>query len=166
MMRLAEKYGVYLQVMLFDRCGISRASGYQRNRWYLNPYNPDNHMNDIPDLPSGNTDGRTDKAFYNLSNKKLMHYQEAYVERLINEIAGFRSTIFEICNEYCDEAFNPGPQDWETHWTTFIKARCTNIVAANNLGKSTDPPGTPNRYWSSQNLDIVNIAFDRTLTTT
>lgn len=155
-MHLLEKHGAYVQVMLFDRCGMSRAGGDRKNRWYLNPYNPDNHINDIPDLPSGNTDGRTNSAMYDLSNKKLMHYQESYVERLIRELAGFRSTLFETCNEYCDESFEVGPRDWERHWTRFVKARCANIVSANNLGRSTDPPGTPERYWVNDDLDMVN----------
>jgi len=154
-MRVAERHGVYLQIMLFDRCGISRMPSDRKERWYLNPYNPDNHVNDIPGLPAGNSDARAGGAFYDLANVRLMKYQEAYVSRMIEETAAFRSTIFEICNEYCDEEFEPGPSEWEEHWTAFVRKRCTNIVAANNLG-STDPPGTPDRYWANDDLDMVN----------
>lgn len=166
--RVAADEDLIVQAMIFDRCGVARMPSDRRERWYLNPYNPDNNVNEIPRLPRGNTDARRDNAFYDLSNERLLHYQSAYVERFVAELAPFWNVMFEICNEYCDEDFNPGPADWEEYWIRFVRARCDSIVFVNNLGRNTDPPGTPDRYWESDLRDMISWhtiwpheAFDR-----
>ena len=163
-LELAEKHGVYIQIQLWDRSGISKA----KKRWNFHPFNPDNNINHIPDLPNGNKDGRLDNAFYNLSNSKLIYFQQLYVDKLVKETSRFSSAIYEICNEYCDINYNSGPAKWEQHWMDFVKLRCNNIVAANSIAKNTKPKGTPDYYWTYKNLDMVNWhticpnqAFDR-----
>jgi hypothetical protein len=107
-------------------------------------------------LPAGNGDAREGHAFYDLSNAALLRHQEAYADRMIREMAAHWNVIFEVCNEYCDLDYHPGPADWEAHWIRFIRERCSHPVMVNNLGRDTDPPGTPERYWSMPDLDAVS----------
>lgn len=130
----AQSKDIYVNIMLFDECGIEAGS----DRWYRHPFNPANNINGLS-LPS--TDGVPE--MYSLTNSKLKSLQELYVDKLISETSSYPNVIYEICNEYT------GPWDWEKHWIDFVAARCSNIISVNRLG------AFPSQYWTDSNVDMV-----------
>lgn len=115
----AKSKKVILSVMLFSEPGLEARS----DRWAVHPFHPNNNVNALG-LPS--IDGVPE--FYRLGNGKLRSIQEAYVDRLVREIAPYGNVIFEIANEYT------GPGDWEAHFINFVQARTNAPIAVNRLG--------------------------------
>jgi hypothetical protein len=114
----AKSKQLVLSVMVFSEPGLETGSG----RWAIHPFNPNNNVNGLG-LPSG----EAVPEFYNLSNAALKAIQEAYVTRLINEVAVQGNVIVELVNEYT------GPSTWEAHFIQFVNARTSAPIAVNRL---------------------------------
>lgn len=147
----AATKNVYLQIMVFDECGLEKAN----HRWNQHPFNPDNNINGlfIPligritsilglSLPSGNTDAVPE--FYDLRNTKILAYQEAYVQKLLTETSQYDNVIYEIANE------TTAPWEWQRYFIDFIDQRCDNLIANNPFSYETENLNYPR-------LDIINV---------
>ena len=134
--------GLYVEVSLFDECGIERGSGpgSGNERWLIHPFNPDNNVNGLS-LPTGNTDAVPE--FYNVSDPDLLGFQTSYVKKLIAETCHYPNVYYHICNEYT------GPWEWARHWIDLIEARCDKLIGAN-------PFTNIDEHLAYPALDIVN----------
>jgi len=133
----AATKNVYLQYMVFDEVGLEKAS----NRWNQHPFNPDNNVNGLT-LPSGNT--RAVEQYYDLTNSKLLAFQEAYVAKLLTETCAYGNIIYEVVNE------TTAPWAWQQHFIDFIKDRCPRLVSNNPFAFLTE-------NLNYNRLDIVNF---------
>ncbi|MHB0912441.1 MAG: DUF6298 domain-containing protein [Armatimonadota bacterium] len=143
----AASKGVYLDIMLFDECGIE-AEHYSTAYKY-HPFHPSNNVNSVG-LPSGDAV----PEFYSLGNSKLKYLQELYVAKMVSELSGYPNVIFEVCNELT------GPWDWEKYWVDYVSARCSNLIAVNRLGS------LPSAYWTDSKIDSVNFHWGTYSTST
>lgn len=126
----------YLQYMLFDEVGLEHSSA----RWDLNPYNPDNNINNLGLPPTGND---AVPEFYNVADTDLLHIQELYVQKVIDELDHNPNIIYEIANE------TTAPWDWQEYWIDFISERSVTPVANNPFSHRSE-------NLNDENLDIVN----------
>jgi len=140
-----QSKGIYVDIIVFDRCGMDTPTSSSDHRWDWNPYNPENNVNglSLPTSPDGIPE------FYNLSNSGLLSIQENYVSKLISETSQYANVTYEICNEYTG-----GTWTWEQHWVDFIKARCSNMVSINHLGS---PSNTPSTAWTYSGVDLIKF---------
>jgi len=145
-----ENAGVYVQIMLFDRCGMSPGTD---SRWGGNPWAANNNINNL-EVPNANppNDGTPDFYYY-ASKPNLRNQQERYVRKMIDETIVYGNVIYEVENEHWDH----NDIGWCDYWCLFIK----NYIGSNY-------PGSPRltSYNSLENdlddayylgaLDIVN----------
>ncbi|GAI43701.1 unnamed protein product, partial [marine sediment metagenome] len=104
----ARSKGIYVEISLFDDCSLE---AHPSLRWTQHPFNKDNNINGVFDFGSR---ADTDKHFYNLENRALLHYQELYVKKLIDETWSYPNVIYEIINE------GDAGEKWISHWVNFI----------------------------------------------
>lgn len=142
----ARTKGIYLNIMLFDECGIEAPQSSSDHRWDYHPFHPSNNINSLG-LPSS---GDAVPEFYALTNSKLKSIQEQYVAKLIAETSRYPNVFYEICNEYT------GPWDWEKYWIDFVRARCSNIITVNRLGS------IPSAYWTDSKIGVVKFHWGTT----
>jgi len=111
-----ESKGIFVILEIWDEPYIEKRP----DRWPVNPWNPNNNVNNIPNLPNDDAsyDGSWKGTFYDVTNSKLMHYQDLFVEKLLDETVQFGNVIYEICNEYGGEGRTQftGHWDWVQHW--------------------------------------------------
>jgi hypothetical protein len=151
---LARNIGMYVQLCVFDHCGLQGGldpySGLAE-RWRRHPFNPDNHVDGL-ELPGSDGSGRP--AFYDLGNRRLIAYQERFFGRLLAETAHLGHVNYQICNEYI------GPWSWTAHWIEFARrweaeqgfAAHTVLVGSADFHAQND--GEP---LASAGLDFVDI---------
>ncbi|MGQ9731038.1 MAG: DUF6298 domain-containing protein [Candidatus Zipacnadales bacterium] len=85
------------------------------DRWYLNPFNPDNNINRLPGLPAGDVSG--EEAFYDPDNAPLMEIQDALIIRLLDEtVPRYDNLIYEIGNEINMDSESEKALAWQQHW--------------------------------------------------
>ncbi|HTV16142.1 MAG TPA: hypothetical protein VMD92_03165 [Acidobacteriaceae bacterium] len=80
----ASRLGIVVEISLF-------SSQYGEAQWSLSPFNALNNVNgtELSDWKKVNT----------LDNGSILHYQEAYVRKLVHETVAFDNVIYEIQNE-------------------------------------------------------------------
>jgi hypothetical protein len=112
-----QQRGIVVLLQMFDEPFIEGGP----ERWRMNPFNPDNNINDIPGLPSGQTSGEA--AFYDPDNALLMGFQDALIMRLLDETAPrYDNIIYEIGNEINMDSKTPKEVAWQQHWIDFFRA--------------------------------------------
>ncbi len=112
-----QRHGIYVLLQIFDE--PFTEAGEQR--WFVNPFNPDNNVNDLPGLPTGKSSGEA--QFYDPDNKALMVIQDALVKRLLDETAKhFGNVIYEIGNEINMDSVTSKAARWQQHWINFFRA--------------------------------------------
>jgi len=104
----AENKGIYVEISLFDDCSLE---DHPSQRWRQHPFNKENNVHGVFDFGSR---ADTNKHFYNLENLTLLHYQELYVKKLIDETWFYSNVIYEIVNE------GDAEEGWIKHWVDFI----------------------------------------------
>jgi hypothetical protein len=110
-LRDCEKRGIFVLLQMFDEPFTEAGD----DRWAKNPFNPDNHINNIPGLPRGSGSGEA--AFYDPDNSHLMPYLDALITRLLDETAQrYGHIIYEIGNEYNMDSATPKEVAWQKHW--------------------------------------------------
>jgi len=80
----AEKQGIVVEVTLF-------TSIYAENSWTLCPFNINNNVNGVGDLPF--------RRVNTLYNGGLHKYQELFIRKVVSELNDFGNIFFEIQNE-------------------------------------------------------------------
>jgi hypothetical protein len=80
----AGKRGIVVELSLF--CAI-----YSDDLWGVNPMNPANNVNGLGKI------GRL--GVYKLQEPKLTAIQEAFVRKIVAELADFGNVYYEVCNE-------------------------------------------------------------------
>lgn len=115
-MESCERHGLYVLLQIFDEPFVEGG----RDRWLLNPFNPENNVNDLPGLPGG--DGSGEAAFYDPGNGPLMAVQDALVRRLLDESAPYDHIVYEIGNEINMDGVVPTAAAWQRHWVDFFRA--------------------------------------------
>lgn len=111
-----EERGIVVLLQIFDEPFTEAGD----DRWAVNPFNPDNNVNQIPHLPGGNTSGEA--AFYDPDNETLLSYQDALVTRLLDETARrYGNIIYEIANEYNMDSATPKEVAWQQHWIRLFR---------------------------------------------
>ncbi|MHC4795251.1 MAG: sugar-binding protein [Planctomycetota bacterium] len=156
----AENARVYVQIMLFDRCGMSPGTD---SRWGGNPWAANNNINNL-EVPNANppNDGTPDFYYY-ASKPNLRNQQERYVRKMIDETITYSNVIYEIENEHWEH----NDPDWANHYGQFIK----NYIAANypsspRLVSYSSLESDLEDMYSSSYVDIVNKHYGSTAETT
>ena len=80
----AERHEIILEITLF-------TSIYAENAWELSPFNANNNINGVGDLPF--------QRVNTLFNGELMEYQQKFIQKVVRELNGFDNFFFEIQNE-------------------------------------------------------------------
>jgi len=112
-----QERGIVVLLQMFDEPFIEGGP----ERWRLNPFNPDNNINNIPGLPAGQTSGEA--AFYDPDNGALMGFQNALIRRLLDEtVPRYGNIIYEIGNEVNMDSKTPKEVAWQRHWIDFFRA--------------------------------------------
>jgi hypothetical protein len=119
-----ENRGIIVCIQFFDECAVEHGS--DPHRWDYHPFNPQNNINNIPDLntydASYNSSTGWSQSFYNVDNSVLMMLQDIYVQKLLDETSQYGNIIYEIANEYGGEGNTqfPGHFAWPQHWIDFF----------------------------------------------
>ncbi len=148
----AKKQGIFPLIQVWDECSCESAPSGEE-RWNKNPFNPDNNINDLPDLPRGVADGDRDNAFYNVKNEKLMRYQDRFVREALDRL-GRLPVIWDVGNEVgLDSRIG---DDWIRHWADFFKAYEKEHPGVRIL--STIDCNLNNGYYDRiNNFDVINV---------
>ena len=158
--RGARERGIYVEITLFDRCGLEPTWPARwwcpcgDVRWAANPWNPRNSVNRTG-LPTEATEKGGIPAFYDLKNERLLHLQQAYVDKMLREFGDYGHVLFNVCNEY-----RGGHSDWPEHWVNYLSDRTDQPVAVNYLG--TPPRGAEHarveaiNYHNSASVELVD----------
>ena len=112
MKRCAEA-GIYSEIHLFDRCGLSPASN---TRYGNNPWASDHNINNLEMPKAEGGDGTPDFYLYK-QKPNLRKYQEAYVRKMIDETIAFHTVFYEIENEH----WRLDSADFGAHYAKFVK---------------------------------------------
>ena len=117
----AEERGVVVQIELWDRFDFAREA------WLRNPFRPANNVNytaeesglanEYPEHPGAN-----DNPFFRSipahdANRRLLHFQEARIDRILDVTLSFSNVLYVIDNETSATA------DWGAYWTEVLKKR-------------------------------------------
>ena len=145
---LANKAGIYSEIHLFDRCGMSPPD---KTRWQGNPWASDNNVNNL-ETPVASKEGTPD--FYMYEEKpNLRAQQERYITKMIDETVKYPIVIYEVENEHW--AYN-NPKFGE-HYAKFIKdyiaqkyPKMPRLVSYSSLEKDLE------EFYKIPAVDIVN----------
>lgn len=109
--KAAEKRGINLQLMMMDAWMIKHDY-----LWKLNAFNRDNNLNNADGDPQNTKKGTDGKqGFCSMGNPKVMEYQKAYIQKVVETVNSFENIYFEIANE------NYYNEEWELSLCDFIK---------------------------------------------
>jgi hypothetical protein len=111
----AGRKSIYVAVMLFEAWAIKWAQP-TTDPWPYHPMHPANNINDITDDPVV-ANGRA-WDFYSLRCPQLLHWQKAYVQKVVDTLNDLDNVLFEICNEV---PHRPEAMAWQDHMCRFIK---------------------------------------------
>jgi hypothetical protein len=144
----AQAGGVYAEIHLFDRVGLSPADW---ERYGNNPWASNNNVNGL-EMPPADRDGTPE--FYEFASRpNLRTRQEAYVRKMIEETIGYPNVIYEIENEHW-ESDDPAFAD---HWARFVKAHIAanypsqpRLVSYSSLERDLD------EFLTRDSVDVVN----------
>jgi hypothetical protein len=120
-LRETAKRGVYVELTLFE--------GFHSRSFAESLYCDRNNVND---LGLTHREVTSDAA---LHRSRLMAIQEAYVDKILEETAGFGNVIYEIANE-------TGGKQWVAHFVDYIHRHPTHesrLVSAGEQSTSFDP---------------------------
>lgn len=152
-MARCAKAGIYAEIHLFDRCGMSPAA---ESRWANNPWASDNNINSL-ETPDSSKDGTPD--FYLYAEKpNLRHQQERYVRKMIDETVKHHTVIYEIENEHWQHK----SADFAAYWAQFVKdyiaekyPDCPRLVSYSSLEVDLED------CYDIPQIDIVNRHYGK-----
>lgn len=147
----ADAAGIYAEILLFDRCGMSPGGD---RRWAANPWASDNNANGL-ETPPSSADGVPE--FYQFASRpRLRRQQERYVRKMIAETASLPNVIYEVENEHTGDA----SPEFGRHYARFVKAvlaerdpREPRLVSYSSIGPDLEA------FYAVRAVDVVNRHF-------
>jgi hypothetical protein len=125
----AGRRGLYVCIMMFEKHSKfnQRINGGRDYPWKAHPFFPDNNINHIdPDI---NGDGCPREIHHLAQNdyspeqkkmaQRVLHFQELYIKKVIDNTNDLDNVIYEVCNEALDD---DKTDDWQRYMVDFIKA--------------------------------------------
>ena len=151
-----NRAGIYCEIHLFDRCGMSPGTD---RRWGGNPWASDNNINNL-ETPDARQDGTPD--FYMYATKpKLRHQQERYVRKMIDQTIRYPNMIYEIENEHWE--YND--PDFGSHYARFVKDHIADKYPDSpRLVSYSSLQGDLEAFFEIPYVDIVNRHFGKKAT--
>ncbi len=149
-MSRASSAGIYAQIMLFDRVGMSPGTN---ERWGNNPWAANNNINGL-EVPTANPPNDGTPEFYQYATRpNLRNQQERYVRKMIDVTIPYSHVIYEIENEHWDSTDTA----WANYYGQFVK----NYIAANypaspRLVSYNSLVGDLENLYTSPAIDIIN----------
>lgn len=150
-MSLADKAGIYAEIHLFDRCGMSPA---EPERWGGNPWASDNNINSL-ETPPAFEDG-TPEFYQYASRPNLRKQQERYVKKMIDETIKYPNAIYEIENEHWEDS----SPDFARHYAGLVKSyvagkypQSLRLVSYSSLMNDLE------LFYDIEEVDIINKHF-------
>lgn len=146
--KLANKSGIYVSVMLFEGWGMQFSPDAFNNH----PFHPHNNINGINGDANGDGSGL---EIHTLTDKKVTAIQQAYVKHVIDMINKYDNVLYEISNEN-----HPPSKEWQYHMITFIKEYEKKLPKQHPVGMTFQYKGGSNKDlfdspadWISPNPD-------------
>jgi len=144
--------GIFPLVQVWGECYVEKGP-HGVDRWNRHPFNPDNNINNISDLPQGIAAADRDDRFYNTKNKKLMAYQDRFVTKALDQLGKF-PIIWDIGNEVgLDSKIS---DRWLRHWADFFDAYEAAHPGVKILS-TVDANVDHGHYKRVRNFDVINI---------
>lgn len=152
-MAQANGAGIYAEVMLFDRVGMSPGSD---DRWGNNPWASNNNINNL-EVPTANPPNDGTPDFYSYATKpNLRNQQERYVRKMIDSTITYPNVFYEVENEHWDST-DPA---WANHYGQFVKDYITaNYAASPRLVSYSSLVSDLESLYTSTSIDIINKHF-------
>ena len=152
-MARANAGGLYAEIMIFDRCGMSPAP-----RFCGSPWCSENNINNL-ETPDGDASGTPDFYYY-ATKPNLRNQQERYVRRLIDQTIAYPNVFYEIENEH----WTYNDPTWVRHYSQFVK----DYIAANypnspKLVSYSSLQDDLEDCYTNPNVDVVNAHFGAAL---
>ncbi len=151
-MNRANGAGVYAEIMLFDRVGLSPAAN---DRWGNNPWAANNNINSL-EVPNAQPPSDGTPEFYGWSSRpNLKNQQERYVRKMIDETIAYPNCFYEVENEH----WQSNSAGWADHYGQFVKDYITanysaspRLVSYNSIESEADN----DQSYTMSAIDIVN----------
>ena len=149
----ANLAGIYTQLHIFDRVGMSPASD---DRWGNNPWARDNNIGDL-EVPNARQPNDGIPDFYRFDEKpNLRAQQERYLRKIIDETIRVPSIHYEIENEHLEDSST----QWAIHYGQLVK----DYIAANypetpRLVSYSSLAGDLEAHYGSPAIDVINKHF-------
>ncbi|MCA9427544.1 MAG: hypothetical protein KC931_08985 [Candidatus Omnitrophica bacterium] len=147
----AEKRGVVVEVMLWDRCtwwiggGLSTPESWRKGIGHdrgQNPFHPDNHYRSsvdgkpVPGVVMKDTRRIEADPFYNTENDTWMVYQKRYMSRILEVLKHHNNVTVELINE---APATKAATDWRKYMHTWLKSEYPDLlVQSESLGADRD----------------------------
>jgi Cellulose-binding Sde182, nucleoside hydrolase-like domain/Cellulose-binding protein Sde0182, C-terminal domain len=161
----AEKRGIVVEVMLWDRCtwwvggGLSMPESWQEGIGHergQNPFHPDNHFRSsagnapVPRVKMHDTRRIEAEPFYDTGNETWMTYQKRYMARVIDVLQGHNNVTVELINE---APRSEAALRWRKYMHTWLKSQYPQLlVQSESLG--ADPALAA---WGRDNPGLVDM---------
>lgn len=111
--RLAQEYGIYVGVMLFQGWSLDTGGKGQPNPWRGHPLNPANNINRIDGAPAGNGEGTQWHSMAMPPEARAV--QDAFIRQMVDTLNEFDNVLWEVANE------SSGSVEWQYHVVNLIR---------------------------------------------
>ena len=113
--------GIIVQIEIWDRFD------YSKSHWDIHPYNPANNINyttgesglaeSYPDEADANTQPFFFTTPYQQDNTVVFHYQQQFVDKMLDHSLPYDHVIYCIDNE------TSGEEEWSRYWAEYVQSR-------------------------------------------
>jgi hypothetical protein len=161
----AEKLGIVVEVMLWDRCtwwiggGLSAPKSWQMGIGHeggQNPFHPDNHYRSsehdepVPGVVMRDTRRIEADPFYNIANETWMTYQKRYMARVVEVLQRHNNVTVELINE---APRSKSATNWRKYMHKWLKSEYPGLlVQSESLGADRDFAA-----WGRENPGMVDM---------
>ncbi|MBN2497762.1 MAG: carbohydrate-binding protein [Deltaproteobacteria bacterium] len=143
----ARDRGIIVELTLF-------CTFYTDELWLYSPFHPDNNVSGVGNI------SRDD--FQSLDNGGVLAYQEAMVEKIVDELAGFDNLFFEISNEPYLAPDQDAVAEWQAHIAQRIAVRESGLghrhLIAQNINNHSRRISDPDPNVSIFNFHYATVA--------
>lgn len=131
--------------------------------WWLDRAIAWNKNNNTNGVFSSNSSGHFQPQFFNLkygeksnSGKSLRDYQQALVDKVIEEFGGYDNVYFEVMNEFGNYKLDINRwHAWQLDWAQRIRDTSSRLISV-SAGGGNDP-FHGSLYWNQPSLDVLTI---------
>ncbi|NND32516.1 MAG: hypothetical protein HKN76_07990 [Saprospiraceae bacterium] len=140
----AEKYGIYVSIMLFEGWCLQFTPGGYENH----PFNPANNIQAL----GGNIQGDSlALSIHELADDRITTIQERYVKQVIDLVNDLDNVLFEISNEN-----HAASTEWQYHMIDFIHAYEKTKLKQHPVGMTFQYKGGKNEDLFSSPADWIS----------